>query len=122
MNREQLQQTRAQRWHQNGEALLTLEAARDWLQETGICLFLPRKMQLPAPAPSFVEAFLGETNATPSLEQIENATAMLARLTDEGDVLALNLLGMAGEQPLVEQHDERLPGRLAVPSSVDAQI
>ena len=99
MNREQLQQTRAQRWHQNGEALLTLEAAREWLQETGLCLFLPRKMQLPAPAPSFVEAFLGETNATPSLEQIENATAMLARLTDEGDILALNLLGMAGEQP-----------------------
>ena len=99
MNREQLQQTRAQRWHQNGEALLTLEAAREWLQETGICLFLPRKMQLPAPAPSFVEAFLGETNATPSLEQIENATAMLARLTDEGDALALNLLGVAGEQP-----------------------
>ena len=99
MNPEQLQQTRAQRWHQNGEALLTLEAAREWLQETGLCLFLPRKMQLPAPAPSFVEAFLGETNATPSLEQIENATAMLARLTDEGDVLALNLLGVAGEQP-----------------------
>jgi 23S rRNA pseudouridine2605 synthase len=99
LNREQLQATRAQRWHQNGEALLTLEAAREWLQETGLCLFLPRKMQLPAPAPSFVEAFLGETNATPSLEAIENATALLSRLTDDGDILALNLLGMAGEQP-----------------------
>jgi 2-oxoglutarate dehydrogenase E2 component (dihydrolipoamide succinyltransferase) len=52
-------------------------------------------MQLPAPAPSFVEAFLGETNSTPSLKQIEDATALLARLTDDGDVLALNLLGMA---------------------------
>ena len=99
MTREQLQATRAERWHQNGEALLTLEAAQEWLQETGICLFLPRKMQLPAPAPSFVEACLGETNPTPARAAIEAATALLVRLIDAGDVVALNLLGMAGEQP-----------------------
>lgn len=99
LTREQLQATRAERWRQNGEALLTLEAARDWMQETGICLFLPRKMQLPAPAPSFVEACQGETNATPAREAIEAATALLVRLIDAGDVVALNLLGMAGEQP-----------------------
>ena len=99
LTREQLQATRAERWRQNGEALLTLEAAREWLQETGICLFLPRKMQLPAPAPSFVEACLGTPNATPPREAIEAATELLARLIDAGDVIALNLLGMVGEQP-----------------------
>ena len=99
MTREQLQASRAERWHQNGEALLTFDAAQAWLRETGICLFLPRKMQLPVPAPSFVEACLGETNPTPSREAIEAATAMLVRLIDAGDVVALNLLGMAGEQP-----------------------
>ena len=52
---------------------------------------LPRKMQLPVPAPSFVEACLGETNPTPSREAIEAATAMLVRLIDAGDVVALNL-------------------------------
>lgn len=56
-------------------------------------------MQLPAPAPSFVEACLGETNSTPAREAIEAATALLVRLIDAGDVIALNLLGMAGEQP-----------------------
>jgi 23S rRNA pseudouridine2605 synthase len=99
LTREQLQATRAERWHQKGEALLTFEAARTWLQETGICLFLPRKMQLPAPAPSFVEACLGETNSTPARADIEAATALLVRLIDAGEVVALNLLGVAGEQP-----------------------
>jgi 23S rRNA pseudouridine2605 synthase len=99
LTREQLNATRAERWHQNGEALLTLESAQQWLKETGICLFLPRKMQLPAPAPSFVEACQGETNPTPSREAIEAASALLVRLVDAGEVIALNLLGMAGEQP-----------------------
>ena len=48
-----------QRWHQSGDALLTLEAAREWVSEMGLVLFAPRAHQLATPAPSLVEATLG---------------------------------------------------------------
>jgi hypothetical protein len=41
---------------------LTLEAAREWINERGIVLFAPRPAQLPSPAPSLVEATLGAAN------------------------------------------------------------
>src|SRR5450432_1834654 len=79
---EQLQATRAIRWRQNSDPILTLEDAQAFLQQTGLCLFLPRKAQLNAPAPSFVEACLGQTNSTPPRAAIEAAREMLSRLID----------------------------------------
>ena len=82
MTSEQLLATRATLWRQKAEPLLTLDDAQSWLQQCGLCLFLPRKAQIPAPAPSFVEACLGETNPTPPRTAIDGAKDLLVRLIE----------------------------------------
>ena len=57
---DQLAAARLQQWHQNGEALLTFENTRSWINAAGIALYAPRAAQLPSPAPSLVEAALGD--------------------------------------------------------------
>jgi hypothetical protein len=84
---------------QNGHGTLTLEDARTWLEETGLCLFLPRR-QFSAPlAPSFVEAVAGQHNPTPDQRHIAIAEELLVRLETDGVAVRLNLLGQPGEQP-----------------------
>jgi hypothetical protein len=96
---EQLLATRATLWRHKAEPLLTLDDAQSWLLQTGLCLFLPRKAQIPAPAPSFVEACLGETNPTPPRAAIETAKGLLARLIESNSALPLNLLGTPADHP-----------------------
>jgi hypothetical protein len=91
----QLAAARLKQWHQQGEALLTLENLRGWVQAAGLVLFAPRP-QIVAPAPSLVEAVLGEANATPTLEQTAEARSLLARLVADGLGVPLNLLGASG--------------------------
>ena len=98
-NAEQLTAARAKVWHQTGEPLLTLDAIREWLATAGLVLFTPRSLQLPTPAPSFVEATLGSANVGPTPSQIEAARSLLVRLVSEGNALPLNLLGIPGELP-----------------------
>ncbi len=113
LNQAQLEAARAPAWKQTaaapasahpdgverGEALLTLEAAREWIDEFGLVLFAPRGQQLPAPAPSLVEATLGAARAHPTPEESEVARGLTARLAAEGLALPLNLLGVPGETP-----------------------
>jgi 23S rRNA pseudouridine2605 synthase len=96
---EQLGAARAKAWHQDGAALLTMEAAKDWINERGLVLFAPRTAQLPAPAPSLVEATLGVAKAWPTLADTEAARGFVARLVGEGLALPLNLLGVPGDNP-----------------------
>lgn len=91
-NAAQLAQTRLKQWHQQGEALLTMENLRGWINATGLVLFAPRP-QIASPAPSLVEAVLGAPNASPTLEQTVEARSLLARLVAEGLAVPLNLLG-----------------------------
>jgi 23S rRNA pseudouridine2605 synthase len=88
----QLAETRLKQWHQQGEALLTIENLRGWINATGLVLFAPRP-QIASPAPSLVEAVLGVPNATPTIEQTAEARSLLARLVAEGLAVPLNLLG-----------------------------
>ena len=88
----QLAETRLKQWHQQGEALLTMENLRSWINTAGLVLFVPRP-QIVAPAPSLVEAVLGEPVATPTIEQTTEAHSLLARLVAEGLAMPLNLLG-----------------------------
>ncbi len=92
---EQLAQERSVRWHQDGNALLTEEALREWIQRFGLVLYAPRP-QLGAPAPSVVEATLGKANAEPALAEFDAARSLLARLVADGSVVPLNLLGASG--------------------------
>jgi hypothetical protein len=88
----QLSETRLKQWHQQGEALLTMENLRSWINTAGLVLFVPRP-QIVAPAPSLVEAVLGAPVATPTIEQTTEARSLLARLVAEGLAVPLNLLG-----------------------------
>ncbi len=88
---------------------MTLEDGQSWLLQTGLCLFLPRKAQIPAPAPSFVEACLGETNPTPPRAAIESAKNLLARLIEANSALPLNLLGTPSDHPDFLVSTEALP-------------
>ncbi|HEU5351289.1 MAG TPA: hypothetical protein VFU55_06800 [Terracidiphilus sp.] len=84
---------------QNGLGTLTWEDARTWIEETGLCLFLPRKQFSSSVAPSFVEAIAGRREAAPDSRQIAAAEQMLVRLENEGIAVRLNLQGQPGEQP-----------------------
>ena len=99
MTAEQLQAVRAERWRQKSNPVLTLEDAAAWLNTTGLCLFLPRRNQFLAPAPSFVEACSGGPSETPAPAAIENAGSLMIRLIENGAVLPLNLFGTLSEQP-----------------------
>src|ERR1039457_46480 len=96
---EQLAEARAERMRQNGHGALTLEDARVWIEETGLCLFLPRRQFSSSIAPSFVEAVAGHQNATPDPKHIALAEELLVRLETDGVAVRLNLLGQPGEQP-----------------------
>ena len=99
MTSEQLAQARAERMRHNGLGTLTLEDARTWIEETGLCLFLPRKQFSTSIAPSFVEAIAGQSEATPDPKTIVHAEELLIRLENEGVAVRLNLQGQPGEQP-----------------------
>ncbi|HEX4008096.1 MAG TPA: hypothetical protein VHX60_18120 [Acidobacteriaceae bacterium] len=114
MNQQQLQSARAKSWRQNAQPLLTYDDAAAWLGECGICLFLPRHVQLPAPAPSFVEACMGQTSAVPPANAITTAMDFAVRLIDAGRALPLNLLGTFSEQPDFLIAPEVLPWVVAI--------
>ena len=99
MTAEQLEASRAERMRQNGRGQLTLEDARTWLEETGLCLFLPRRQFTSFIAPSFVEAVAGERNSAPGAKVVALAEELLIRLEADGVAVRLNLLGQPGEQP-----------------------
>jgi hypothetical protein len=83
----------------NGHGALTLEDARTWIEETGLCLFLPKRQFSSSIAPSFVEAVAGKCDATPDPQHIAAAEGLLVRLELDGVAVRLNLLGLPGEQP-----------------------
>jgi len=96
---EQLVQARAERMRQNGLGTVTLEDARTWIEETGLCLFLPKRQFSSSVAPSFVEAVAGRPEVTPEQKTIAHAEDLLVRLENDGVAIRLNLLGQPGEQP-----------------------
>ena len=98
-NIAQLQAARSTAWHQTGEPLLTLDAVREWIATAGLVLFAPRPQHIAAPAPSLVEATLGNATEAPTSAQTDTARSLVARLVSEGNALPLNLLGGPGDVP-----------------------
>jgi len=96
---EQLEAARAERMRQNGHGAITIEDVRTWIEETGLCIFLPRSAQAGFTAPTFVEAVAGQRTTEPTLELIATAESLLVRLEAEGVAVRLNLSGQPGDQP-----------------------
>ena len=84
---------------QNGHGAVTIEDVRTWIEETGLCIFLPRSAQAGFTAPTFVEAVAGERTTEPTLDLIRTAETLLVRLEGEGIAVRLNLSGQPGDQP-----------------------
>ena len=99
MTAEQLEASRAERMRHNGHGPLTFEDARTWIEETGLCLFLPRRQFSSSVAPSFVEAVAGQRDATPDPQHIVLAEELLVRLEAADVAVRLNLQGQPGEHP-----------------------
>ena len=109
MTAEQLEAARAERMRQNGHGAITIEDVRTWIEETGLCIFLPRSAQAgqsaqpgstaPTATPTFVEAVAGQRTNEPTLELISTAESLLVRLEAEGVAVRLNLAGQPGDQP-----------------------
>ncbi|MGI4758433.1 MAG: hypothetical protein ACRYGF_16480, partial [Janthinobacterium lividum] len=55
----QLKLARTALWHQNGDALRTMDDARIWLESAGLVPYYPHAQFAAAPQPSFAEAVLG---------------------------------------------------------------
>jgi hypothetical protein len=96
---EQLEASRIERMRLNGHGTLTFEDARTWIEETGLCLFLPKRQFAASVAPSFVEAVAGQHSPAPDPKHIALAEELLVRLELEGIAVRLNLLGQPGEHP-----------------------
>jgi 23S rRNA pseudouridine2605 synthase len=90
---DQLAAARVAHWRHNADPILTINMLRDWLNTSGLVLYTPRAAQLPAPAPSFVEATLGTANPAPTLADTEQSRSLLSRLILDGGAIPLNLLG-----------------------------
>jgi 23S rRNA pseudouridine2605 synthase len=90
---DQLAAARLAHWHHNADPILTINMLRDWLNTSGLVFFTPRAAQLPAPAPSFVEAILGTPNTAPTLADTDQSRSFLSRLILDGGAIPLNLLG-----------------------------
>ena len=106
MTAEQLEAARAERMRQNGHGAITFEDVRTWIEETGLCIFLPRSPQAgqsiltaSTATPTFVEAVAGQRTTEPTLELIAAAETLLVRLEAEGVAVRLNLAGQPGDQP-----------------------
>ncbi len=84
---------------QDGHGTLTLEETRTWVEETGLCLFLPRRQFSSSIAPSFVEAVAGRQTSTPDPRHLAAAEELLVRLEADNVAVRLNLLGQPGELP-----------------------
>jgi hypothetical protein len=88
----QLAATRRTHWRQDAQPLLTVETLREWIGTSGLVLYTQRPQFTTIPAPSFAEAILGEAAPAPTLEQLEQPRALLARLIAEGSVIPLHLI------------------------------
>jgi hypothetical protein len=95
---EQLEASRAERMRQDGHGALTLEDARTWMEETGLCPFAPRRQFSTFTAPSFVEAVAGRHDQAPGPKEVALAEDLLVRLERDDVAVRLNLLGQPGEQ------------------------
>ncbi len=99
MTSEQLEAARSERMRLDGRGTLTLENARTWIEETGLCLFLPKRQFSTSIAPSFVEAVTGKRDTNPDRKATALAEELLVRLEADGVAVRLNLLGLPGEAP-----------------------
>lgn len=91
----ELQQARAQKWRLDGNAVRTIEQARDFIESVGFCLMYP--LRPPILLPTFVGAFVGADDRLPTVQhafadpRAQQATELMVRLLREKAAFEANL-------------------------------
>ncbi len=95
MTEQDLQQQRNRKWRLDGNAVLTIEQARSFLEDVGFCLMFPDR-SLPL-VPSFMGAFVGSLEHVPDAKHAfadprsKAATELMVRLLRERSAYEMNL-------------------------------
>jgi Winged helix DNA-binding domain len=92
----ELQQLRREKWRLDGKPIQTIEAARGFLEDVGMCFMYPQRAALLVP--TFVGAFVGSDDRLPEWQhafkdpRAAQATELMVRLLREKTVFEANLL------------------------------
>jgi hypothetical protein len=95
MTELELQQGRAAKWRLDGNAVRTIEAARAFTEDVGMCLMYPRRPVLLGP--TFIGAFVGADDRLPEWQhafkdpRAAEATELMVRLLRERTAFEANL-------------------------------
>jgi len=91
----ELQQLRREKWRLEGRAIRTIEAARAFLEEVGMCFMYPQRPALLVP--TFIGAFVGSDDRLPEWRhafkdpRAAEATELMVRLLREKTAFEANL-------------------------------
>jgi hypothetical protein len=91
----ELQQLRTQKWRLDGKAIRTIESARDFVEDVGLCLMYPQRP--PLLVPTFIGAFVGSDDRLPEWQhafkdpRASEATELMVRLLREKSAFEANL-------------------------------
>ena len=91
----ELQQLRREKWRLAGKPVRTIEQARAFLEDAGLCLMYPRRPALLVP--TFIGAFVGSEDRLPSWQhafadpRAAEATELMVRLLRERSAFEANL-------------------------------
>ena len=92
----ELQQSRREKWRLEGKAIRTIEEARAFLEDVGMCFMYPQRP--PLLVPTFVGAFVGSDDRLPEWQhafkdpRAAQATELMVRLLRERSAFEANLV------------------------------
>ncbi len=95
MTDQELLQLRKEKWGLSGQPMLTLEAARRFVESVGFCLMYPARPAVLVP--TFIGAWIGSEERLPTWQQAyadpraQEATGLMVRLLRERDAYEANL-------------------------------
>jgi hypothetical protein len=91
----ELQQLRREKWRLDGKAVRTIEGARAFVEDVGLCLMYPQRPALLVP--TFIGAFMGSGDRLPEWQhaykdpRAAQATEIMVRLLREKSAFEANL-------------------------------
>ncbi len=95
MNELELQQLRHEKWHLDGKPIRTIEEARAFIEDVGLCTMYPQRPALLVP--TFVGAYVGADDRLPEWQhafkdsRAADATELMVRLLRERTAFEANL-------------------------------
>ncbi len=101
MTEQELQERRKEKWHLDGRPVRTLDDAREFVEDVGLCLMypLPKEARTPVVTPTFMGAWSGREERLPTWKEAfadpraQQATELMIRLLRERAAFEASLFG-----------------------------